>query len=129
MQNSAQTLHSLFALPTGDSAERREKAIGAGNKKRRSKKNGGPQRLEPLDGAALLAAKTSFADVRVLILDEMSTISAQFLAFIDSRCQQFMGNSDPFGGLWVVTMGDLAQIRYTSTGLVLGVARFSAGNC
>ena len=82
MANGAQTLHSLFSLPTGDSASKRKQSNDAGTKKKRQNKNAESQRLDPLDGAALTAGRTLFANVRVVVLDELSTVSAQFLRYV-----------------------------------------------
>ena len=49
--------------------------------------------------------------VALLIIDEVSCVTASMLAHIDQRLQQIMGVYDkPFGGLSVLAMGDMFQL-------------------
>ncbi|EFP08830.1 hypothetical protein CRE_19750 [Caenorhabditis remanei] len=48
--------------------------------------------------------------LRVLIIDEISLISALFLAQIDHRLQEIFGSDNPFGGVSVVVFGDFLQL-------------------
>lgn len=52
-----------------------------------------------------------FKYVKVLIIDEVSMISAQLLASIDARLKQITGNFNTnFGGLDMILIGDLRQL-------------------
>jgi len=82
MGGSAATLHSLFAFPREDSASKKQREQGLRPPKASNK---APQKLEPLLGDALATGRASFADVHFLIIDEISTVSCQFLSFIDER--------------------------------------------
>ncbi len=47
---------------------------------------------------------------RVLLIDEISMLSAQTLDLIEILCRQLRGNREPFGGLQVVLVGDFFQL-------------------
>ena len=49
--------------------------------------------------------------VKVLIIDEISMVGNQMFNFIHQRLQQIMGTSLPFGGLSVIAVGDLYQLK------------------
>jgi hypothetical protein len=56
---------------------------------------------------------TSSLDIptlRLLIIDEVSTIDAKMLALLDYRLQQLMQNNLPFGGILVILAGDFDQL-------------------
>ena len=82
MGGNAATLHSLFAFPREDAASKKQREQGLRPPKAANK---APHKLDPLMGEALAAGRASFADVHFLIIDEISTVSCQFLSFIDER--------------------------------------------
>ena len=51
-----------------------------------------------------------FKDLRVVIIDEFSMVSADLFYNINRRLQDIMGLKDPFGGLAVIMLGDLLQL-------------------
>lgn len=51
-----------------------------------------------------------FAQARVLIIDEVSMMSAGFFESIDRICKHMKRSSEPFGGLQVALCGDLFQL-------------------
>jgi hypothetical protein len=56
--------------------------------------------------------RLKWKDVRMVIVDEFSFIGCSFLHDIDARLRLVMGQSDrPFGGLHVMFMGDMNQLR------------------
>lgn len=48
--------------------------------------------------------------VRVLIIDEVSMLSGDFLDMLDRVCKSFKRNEKPFGGIQIVLCGDLFQL-------------------
>jgi hypothetical protein len=47
----------------------------------------------------------------VLIIDEISMISASTLAQLDFICRSVRGSSEPFGGIQIIVCGDFRQLR------------------
>lgn len=50
------------------------------------------------------------ADVKLLIIDEISMVRADMFEMINQICQKALGNNNPFGGIPVVAVGDLFQL-------------------
>lgn len=51
-----------------------------------------------------------FQQARVLIIDEISMLSANFFENIDRICRHMRRNTAPFGGLQIILCGDLFQL-------------------
>lgn len=47
---------------------------------------------------------------RVLIIDEISMLSANMLDMVDMVCREIKQNSEPFGGMQVILVGDFFQL-------------------
>ena len=47
----------------------------------------------------------------MVIIDEISMVGNKMLSFIDKRLQQLTGSKAAFGGLSVVAVGDLYQLK------------------
>ena len=47
----------------------------------------------------------------MVIIDEISMVGNKMLSFIDTRLQQLTGTKAAFGGLSVIAVGDLYQLR------------------
>ena len=62
-------------------------------------------------------------DLCVLIVDEVSMVGSEMLSFIYLRLQEIKCNKEPFGGVHVILVGDLYQLR------PVGDAWIFAGNC
>lgn len=48
--------------------------------------------------------------MKLLIIDEISMVGSTLLWRVDCRLRQIMGNNQPFGGVSVITVGDLHQL-------------------
>ncbi|KAG2215280.1 hypothetical protein INT45_012702 [Circinella minor] len=83
-----QTIHSLFHLPVD-------------------------QYSEPDTGLSADIANTiraSLAELRVVIIDEISMVGQKIFRLVDQRLQQVFGSPRPFGGLSVIVVGDFNQL-------------------
>ncbi|MBP6857820.1 MAG: AAA family ATPase [Candidatus Pacebacteria bacterium] len=49
-------------------------------------------------------------NAKVLIIDEVSMLSAQTLSMVDVVCRTLRGHPEPFGGLQVILVGDFFQL-------------------
>jgi hypothetical protein len=68
-------------------------------------------KYDPLKGAVLEEARKLWQQVKYVIIDEMSMINYEQLRQIDLRLQQIKDNTNTFGGLHVILMGDLLQLK------------------
>ena len=48
--------------------------------------------------------------LKLLIIDDFSMLKARELRYVDKRLSQIMECNDPFGGITVVIVGDVAQL-------------------
>jgi ATP-dependent exoDNAse (exonuclease V) alpha subunit len=54
--------------------------------------------------------RTRFKNTKVLIIDEISMLHDYRLDMVDTICQAFKQNSNPFGGMQVIMCGDFFQL-------------------
>ena len=54
---------------------------------------------------------TKYANLSVLIVDEVSMVGNEMLSFLYLRLQEIKCNKEPFGGIHVILVGDLFQLR------------------
>ncbi len=66
--------------------------------------------LEVKDLEHKMYLKLRYLSTKVLIIDEVSMLSAQKLDLLDRICQSMRGNSIPFGGMQIVLCGDFFQL-------------------
>ena len=62
--------------------------------------------------------KTKYRDLSVLIVDEVSMVGNEMLTFLYHRLQEIKGNQEPFGGVHIVLVGDLFQLRPVGDGWI-----------
>ena len=55
--------------------------------------------------------RIKYRHLKVIIIDEISMVGNMTLSFIDTRLQQLMGTKEVFGGLSVIAVGDLYQLK------------------
>ena len=82
------TIHSAFCLP-----------VGQGFK------------YKPLDMQQLNCMRTKFSDLKLLIIDEISMVGRGMFDFINITLQEIKGCKRPFGGISVIAVGDLFQLK------------------
>lgn len=68
-------------------------------------------RILPLSNELVQQYRALFRFVKVIIIDEVSMVSAELLSHIDERLKQITGNYDQhFGGIDLILIGDLRQL-------------------
>ena len=55
--------------------------------------------------------RIKYRHLKVIIIDKISMVGTRTLNFIDTRLQQLTGTRAPFGGLSVIAVGDLYQLK------------------
>ena len=55
--------------------------------------------------------RIKYRHLKIIIIDEISMVGNMTLSFIDTRLQQLMGTREVFGGLSVIAVGDLYQLK------------------
>ena len=64
----------------------------------------------PLSSEKLAAMKEAIGDTKLIVIDEVSMLSADMLLTIHRRLCDVMGNSEPFGSVSILAVGDLMQL-------------------
>lgn len=82
------TIHSVFCIPVGRGLQ-----------------------YKPLDMQQLTSLQTKYHALKVLIIDEISMVGKRMFNFINLRLQEILGVMKPFGGISVLAVGDLFQLR------------------
>ena len=70
----------------------------------------GKTKLKELKGQVLKRLQDVYRSVKVLFVDEYSMLPQKALYYIDQRLKQIKGNTNVFGGIIVVFIGDIAQL-------------------
>ena len=52
-----------------------------------------------------------FRELALVVVDGMSMVERKMLAIIDDRLKQIRGSSEPFGGVSMIFVGDLNQLK------------------
>ena len=64
-----------------------------------------------LDRDRLNTIRSQLQKMQVVFIDEISMVGSGMFNFLDLRLQQIMGTKEPFGGLSIITVGDLFQLK------------------
>ena len=64
-----------------------------------------------LDSDRLNTIRAKLRNLKVLFIDEISMVGSGMFNFLNLRLQQIMGSKEPFGGITVITVGDLFQLK------------------
>lgn len=81
---SGATIHSSFCIPIGQGFA-----------------------YKPLDMQQLNTLRTKYMHLKGLIIDEISMVGQNMFNFVNLRLQEIRGCPKPFGGVSVITVGDL----------------------
>ncbi|MDO8594249.1 MAG: AAA family ATPase [bacterium] len=73
-----------------------------------------PYDLDTISGNRKVMERVGNA--KVLIIDEISMLSAQLLGFVDAVCREVRRHDEPFGGLQVIFVGDFFQLPPVNAG-------------
>jgi len=85
---SGNTLHSAFKIPANRGFE-----------------------YCTLDRDRLNTIRAQLRKLEVIFIDEISMVGSGMFTFLNLRLQQIMGTPKPFGGINVITVGDLFQLK------------------
>ena len=64
-----------------------------------------------LDRDRLNTIRSQLHRMKVIFIDEVSMVGSGMFNFLDLRLQQIMGTKEPFGGLSIITVSDLFQLK------------------
>lgn len=67
--------------------------------------------FKPLDMQQLNTLRSRFHDLKIVIIDEISMVGRGMLNFINLRLQEIKGCTKPFGGVSILAVGDLYQLK------------------
>ena len=68
-------------------------------------------KYKPLSDEKRNTLKTKYRYLTVVIIDEVSMVGSDMLSYLYLRLQEVKGNRHPFGGIHVLLVGDLFQLR------------------
>ncbi|XP_070548911.1 uncharacterized protein [Ptychodera flava] len=68
-------------------------------------------KYKPLDSDRLNTLRAKYQNLSVVIIDEISMVGNELFNFINLRLQQIKGNNQVFGGISVICVGDLFQLK------------------
>ena len=69
---------------------------------------------QTLTSDSLNSFRAKYCKLSVVIIDEISMVSNSMLNFIDQRLQELKGTRSPFGGVSIIAVGDLYQLKPVS---------------
>ena len=75
-------------------------------------------KYKPLTDDKRNTLKTKYRYLSVLIVDEVSMVGNGMLNYLFLRLQEIKGNREPFGGVHVILVGDLYQLRPVADGWI-----------
>ena len=64
-----------------------------------------------LDSDRLNTIRSQLKKLKVVFIDEISMVGSGMFNFLNSRLQQIMGTKEPFGGVSIISVGDLFQLK------------------
>lgn len=66
---------------------------------------------QTLNSDTLNTFRLKYRNLSVVIIDEISIVGNSLLSFIDQRLQELKGTRTPFGGVSIIAVGDLYQLK------------------
>lgn len=115
LQNSPDNLHVLLCAPTGKAAHNINGAtihssfclpVGQGFK------------YKPLDMQQLNILRSKYMHLKVIFIDEISMVGHGMFNFINLRLQEIKGCKKLFGGVSIIAVGDLFQLKPVMDGWI-----------
>ena len=64
-----------------------------------------------VDSNRLNTIRTQLRNLKVIFIDEISMVGSGMFNVLNLRLQQIMGTKEPFGGVSLITVGDLFQLK------------------
>ena len=64
-----------------------------------------------LGDSQLNTLRSEFRELSVVVIDEVSMVGRKMLALIDDRLKQIRGSNEPFGGVSMIFVGDMFQLK------------------
>ena len=64
-----------------------------------------------LGDSQLNTLRSEFQELSVVVIDEVSMVGRKMLALIDDRLKQIRGSNEPFGGVSMIFVGDMFQLK------------------
>jgi hypothetical protein len=71
-----------------------------------------------MDSSKLSEMRSDYKDLKAVFFDQVSLMGKTMLAFVDQRLRQFTGKNQFMGGLHVIFVGDLIQLKPVKDGYV-----------
>ena len=75
-------------------------------------------KYKPLSDDKRNTLTTKYRHLTILFVDEVSMVGNAMLSFLYLRLQEIKGNHEPFGGVHVILVGDLFQLRPVGDGWI-----------
>lgn len=82
------TIHSLFCIPANQTLQ-----------------------YKPLDVQQLDTFRVKFRSLKVIFIDEISMVGNKMFNYINLRLQEIFATEQPFGGVSIIAIGDLFQLK------------------
>lgn len=73
---------------------------------------------KPLDMEQLNIYRLKYKELRVILIDEISMVGCKMFNFINCRLQEIMGTQERFGGVSIIAIGDLFQLKPVMDGWI-----------
>ena len=67
--------------------------------------------LTPIFRDRLSSLQAKYAHLQCMFIDEVSLVSADFFCAIDRRLREIKNSTQPFGGIWMILVGDFYQLN------------------
>lgn len=83
-----QTIHSLFCIPANQNLK-----------------------YKPLDVQQLDNMRVKFRSLKIVFIDEVSMVGNKMFNYINLRLQEIFAKGVPFGGISIIAIGDLFQLK------------------
>ena len=91
------TIHSAFGIPASQSLKN----------------------YKPLDSGRLNTMRCELGALKLILLDEVSMVgNSMFIVQLNNRLKDLKGSKDDFGGVSIITLGDLFQLKPVMDGYV-----------